>query len=373
MLLNQIAAAVKDELGPEAVVGVRAGGSDFPKTILPSMMRARWPSAWRKRGTYRTSMSRQGSPRAANGASSPPISREVHCCLVRRIREKTTLPLIAALGPSVTRTGSPGHREGTADLVAVALGRPLLADPDLPVKGFGFRSPSGPASAAMRELHRALPAKDSPRSLCGGGKRGGRVLASPATPAAKDPVSSLAAVSWHAKGVGGRGQGYPGLSMRSILQLGGLLKTACVPSFKEDLRDYLTYMRREVASAGVCQVLLDTPVTPALSGGVPSRRRANGNRQQANLALCTCRRRSALHFCGQRPSFAFLRDDVWWWLEEASSAAETALPPGEQGKESICGNVLSLLLMHLHPPGRPCLPIWKPGVEVYLESTAESG
>ena len=165
-----------------------------------------------------------------------------------------------------------------------------------------------------------------------------------------------------------RERGYQVYLCEASSELGGLLKAACVPSFKEDLRDYLTYMRREVASAG-CQVLLDTPVTPAL---VEEFRpdvvlMATGSRP----ILPSARRRDHPAFCGQAASPSEGRRLVV--VGGGIVGCETALHLREQGKEVCLVEMCSRIAPDAPSQNRAALSAYlaEAGVEVYLESTAE--
>lgn len=170
--------------------------------------------------------------------------------LARGVRKAVSVPVIA-----VGAIHDPGLAEevvsaGSADLVA--LGRALVADPELPSKiragrpetvrpcircnegcldrVHSFRTMHCTVNTEVgRERDRAIRRAESPKRVCvvGGG------------PAGLEAARVLAA------------RGHQVTLAEKEAELGGLLRFASVPSFKTELKRYLGYLTSEVARQGV--------------------------------------------------------------------------------------------------------------------------
>ncbi|MGI6036283.1 MAG: FAD-dependent oxidoreductase [Limnochordia bacterium] len=369
LLLSQIAAAVRDELGSEAIVGVRLSGSDFPPGSFTLDDACKVAERLEKEGNISYIHVSAGIAESGQWSIQPTyFPRGPLLPLVRRIREKTTLPLIAAGSLGNPQLAAQVIREGAADLVA--MGRALLADPDLPAKvqrGKAVRPCIRCNEGCTGRSQLGLPVR------CAVNWKTGREGYWDPKPLRQN--RSCLIVGGGPAGMQGalvaRERGYQVYLCEASSELGGLLKAACVPSFKEDLRDYLAYMRKEVASSG-CRILLDTPVSSELieefrpdvvliaTGSKPI---LPSPLTEGDLPCISAAQ--ALLSLPQGRRFAVVGG--------GAVGCETALHLREKGKDVCLVEMRSRLAADAPSQNQAALSadLAKAGVEVHLESTAE--
>jgi 2-enoate reductase len=195
----------------------------------------------------------------------PPTYQPDACTidLIRGLKKRVSLPIIA-----VGKLGSPqlaeqALREGTADMVAI--GRPLLADPQWVEKIFRRQEKDIRPCIGCHEGCFRLPAQQSKPATCSVNPVCGRERNYPAR------------VTHHPKSVLVIGGGVAGMEAARIAALrghrvslfekddtlGGHLREACVPDFKKDLKKLLDWYEGQIGRSGI-ECHLNCMVTPQL-------------------------------------------------------------------------------------------------------------
>jgi NADPH-dependent 2,4-dienoyl-CoA reductase/sulfur reductase-like enzyme len=182
--------------------------------------------------------------------------------LAEEIKKAVSIPVIASgrLGDPVLAEEAIG--DGKADVVA--LGRPLLADPELPRKAYEGRLDDirpclycndGCVGGLSRLWHigcQVNPALGRERTYrITPAERVGRVLVVGGGPGGME-AARIAALRGHSVTL-----------FEKEGRLGGQLRPASAPKFKRPIGDFLEYLMRQVEKVGV-EVRLGTEATPAL-------------------------------------------------------------------------------------------------------------
>ncbi|MBI4763579.1 MAG: FAD-dependent oxidoreductase [Deltaproteobacteria bacterium] len=179
--------------------------------------------------------------------------------LAEEIKKITAVPVIA-VGRLDLETGEKALLEGKADLVAI--GRRLIADPDLPNKTAEGRLDDIISCIGCFECIERLGSRDE-GLICtinqATGREGARRI-QPATQTKKVWVVGSGPAGLEAARVAAL-RGHKVTLLEKDQQLGGQLRIAVLPPNKGDILPWLNYLIRQLEMAGV-EIRLNTEATP---------------------------------------------------------------------------------------------------------------
>ncbi|HEY90785.1 MAG TPA: FAD-dependent oxidoreductase, partial [Dehalococcoidia bacterium] len=264
-LMVEIIKATREVVGPDFPVWPRLNGQEFgiengvtieeTEQIVPLLVEA---------GAQAIHVSGYG---AGSSAIRAPISDRPGFLvpLAERVRKVTVVPVIA-VGRLGAELGEQVLSEGKADFIAI--GRRLMADPELPNKsGEGRLDEINPCINCMDCIER--PVTDGHGCACAVNAAMGRERDYEITPAAvsrKVVVAGGGPAGMEAARVASR-RGHQVVLFEEESALGGQLKVAALPPYKEDIALLTDYMSKQVSEAGV-EVRVSTKASPETITGI---------------------------------------------------------------------------------------------------------
>ena len=257
--LIEIVQAIRKEVGPDYPVWIRLNGQEFgfengvtieeTEEIVPMLVEA---------GAQAIHVSGYG---AGSSAIRAPIADRAGFLvpLAERVKKASSVPVIA-VGRLDAELGERVLREGKADFIAI--GRRLMADPELPNKSAeGRLDEITPCINCMDCIER--PVSEGRGCACAVNAAMGQEREYQITPAAEARrvvVVGGGPAGMEAARVAAR-RGHRVTLFEGGPELGGQLKSAAIPPYKEDITPLIRYMSDRLTEAGV-DVRASTKATP---------------------------------------------------------------------------------------------------------------
>ena len=259
--LMEVIKATKEKAGEDYPVWVRLSAQEYglengitieeTKQVVPMLIAA---------GAQAIHVSAYGAFSYVMKAPSPDTPG-VLVPLAEEVKKVSTVPVIA-VGRMDAELAETILEEGKADLVAI--GRRLVADPELPIKAAeGRLDDINPCIGCMECLERRMFAGEDTGCAINPvmGKEGEYQL-QPAKKLKKVVVVGGGPSGMEAAGVAAL-RGHQVTLFEKETRLGGQLNVASVPPYKEDIAAFINYMIRRVEKAGV-NIRLNTEGTAEL-------------------------------------------------------------------------------------------------------------
>jgi len=251
---------VRSKVGPDYLVGYRISGQEFIEGGITLEEAKTFARRLEERGIDYIHVS-GGMPESGQQIISPPyLPQGIFLHLAEGIKKCVSIPVIAVGALHRPDLAERALREAKADLIA--MGRALIADPELPKKAKAgrfedirtcLRCNEGCLSRVGenktqrcavnaevgRERTMRIHPVSRPRKICviGGG------------PAGMEAARVLSL------------KGHRVTLIEQERELGGLLRYAAVPDFKSELRSFMEYLKTQVRKLGV-EILVGCRATP---------------------------------------------------------------------------------------------------------------
>ncbi len=247
--LLEVLGSVRDAVGPDYPVWCRINGAEFgfPEALTADEARqvAQWAEAGGAQAIHVSAFG--GGARPDMGPTV--LEHGVLLPLAREIKKDVSIPVIA-VGRIDPHPAALAVQKGEADFIAV--GRGLIADPDLPNKlargsDEDIRPCIGCLECIRHIMVKRLPLRCSVNALCG---REGEFRL--------DPSPRPRSVTVIGGGPGGMEaarvaalRGHRVTLFEKSSFLGGLCRPAAVPPGKDDIHRFLAYLERQLYKLGV--------------------------------------------------------------------------------------------------------------------------
>jgi len=257
----EIVKKVREKVGDGFTVGYRMSADEYVPGGLTLDETSRFAKMLEKASTDYVHVSAGIYESLTHLVSPMYVKRANLVHLAEGIKKAVSIPVITVGGHDV-KTAEAALKEGKADLVA--LGRALLADPELPIKLASDRIEDirpcirGNEGCISRfNLGQTMRCEVNP--ACG---REGEFKITPATTKKRVVVVGGGIAGMEAARVAAL-RGHEVTLVEKEDRLGGHLIEAAVPEFKETLKDLLGWAERQVNKSGI-KVQLNTEATPSL-------------------------------------------------------------------------------------------------------------
>lgn len=199
----------------------------------------------------------------------PPTYQPDACTidLIKGVKNVVKIPILTANKLGNPKIAEEILRENKADMIA--LGRPLLADPQWPNKVREDREEDIRPCIGCHEGCLRLPAVQSKPTSCSVNPSCGRektYLLTKSNRLKKILVIGGGVAGMEAARMGTQ-RGHHVVLYEKSDHLGGHLREACVPEFKKDLKNLLNWYERQIIKLGI-EIHVNTEVTPNLIPGL---------------------------------------------------------------------------------------------------------
>jgi 2-enoate reductase len=199
----------------------------------------------------------------------PPTYQPDACTidLIKGVKKVVRIPVLTANKLGNPKIAEEILRENKADMIA--LGRPLLADPQWPNKVREDREEDIRPCIGCHEGCLRLPAVQSKPTSCSVNPSCGRektYLLTKSNRLKKILVIGGGVAGMEAARMGTQ-RGHHVVLYEKSDHLGGHLREACVPEFKKDLKNLLNWYERQIIKLGI-EIHVNTEVTPNLIPGL---------------------------------------------------------------------------------------------------------